>query len=65
MRKRQLEAFSQADCVAMCTVAGMLDAHCVGSNGDITPKHLVDILHEVRRRWIHVQLTYNRFHITS
>lgn len=48
MRERQLEAFNRTDCAAMCTVSGMLEAHSVGSDGDITPSHLVEILHEVR-----------------
>lgn len=48
MRERQLEAFKRTDCAAMCTVLGMLEARSVGSDGDITPSHLVDILHKVR-----------------
>lgn len=48
MRQRQLEAFNQTDCVAMCTVEGMLDAHGTGSNGDISPTHMCELLQEVR-----------------
>lgn len=48
MRQRQLHAFSQTDCVAMCTVLGMLEAHCLGSNGEIKPRHKCEILQEVR-----------------
>lgn len=55
MRKRQLEAFSQTDCVAMCTVAGMLEAHGMGSHGEITPIHMCDLLQQVRTRRLNLQ----------
>lgn len=49
MRQRQLEAFGQTDCVAMCTVEGMLEAHGTGGSttGDITPTHMCELLKEV------------------
>lgn len=48
MRKRQLEVFRQTDCVAMCTVSGMLDAHGLKSDGEITPTHMCELLQQVR-----------------
>lgn len=47
MRKRQLEAFNQTDCVAMCTVRGMLGAHGTRSDGEITPTHMCELLQQV------------------
>lgn len=46
MRKRQLEAFNQTDCVAMCTVRGMLGAHGTRSDGEITPTHMCELLQQ-------------------
>lgn len=48
MRKRQLEAFKQTDCVAMCTVNGMLEAHGLRSDGEIAPTHMCELLQQVR-----------------
>lgn len=48
MRQRQLETFSQTDCVAMCTVQGMLQDRDTGSNSDITPTHMCELIQEVR-----------------
>lgn len=48
MRQRQLETFSQTDCVAMCTVQGMLQDQDNGSNSDITPAHMCELIQEVR-----------------
>lgn len=52
MRQRQLETFSQTDCKAICTVKGMLEAHGSGSNGDITPTHMCELLQNVRTRFM-------------
>lgn len=48
MRERQLETFNQTDCVAMCTVSGMLEAHGTRSDGEITPTHMCELLQQVR-----------------
>lgn len=64
MRKRQLESFRQADCLAMCTVEGMLKAHSVGSNGDITPVHMCELLQEVGILQLEPVITFNSSHAT-
>ncbi|CAN0133658.1 unnamed protein product [Ectocarpus sp. 4 AP-2014] len=46
MRKRQLEAFGQTDCEALCTVEGMLEAHGTGAAGEITPTHMCELFKE-------------------
>lgn len=47
MRERQLESFRRTDCAAMCTVKGLLEAHGLRPNGEITPTHMCEILQEV------------------
>lgn len=47
MRQRQEEAFARMDCEAQCTVGGMLEAHSMGSNGEITPTHICDTTQKV------------------
>lgn len=49
MRQRQLEAFGQTDCEALCTVEGMLEAHGTGATGEITPTHMCELFKEVGR----------------
>ncbi|CBJ49268.1 expressed unknown protein [Ectocarpus siliculosus] len=46
MRRRQLEAFGQTDCEALCTVEGMLEAHGTGAAGEITPTHMCELFKE-------------------
>lgn len=60
MRKRQLEAFNQTDCVAMCTVRGMLEAHGTRSDGEITPTHMCELLQQVS---LFKRLPKNRSHV--